>query len=57
MTLKAREYHEGPDAARRFESGLTRVMSVPKDELARREAAWKKARSRKKARAKKTAAV
>jgi hypothetical protein len=40
----AREYHEGPDAARRFESALNHALSVPKAELVKREARWKKAR-------------
>jgi hypothetical protein len=46
--------HEGPDAAKRFESVLGRVLSVSKDELLKREARWKKARKAKKARSKKS---
>jgi hypothetical protein len=38
------EHHEGPDAARRFEDTLGRVLKVSKEELAKREAAYKKAR-------------
>lgn len=56
MTTKAarsspdadREYEQGN--ARRFEATLSRILSVPKDELARREAAYKKARRAKKTR-------
>jgi hypothetical protein len=44
---------EGPDAARRFESVLGRVLTVSKDELTKRETAWKRARKTKKARSKK----
>ena len=56
MTTKrhaAPEFHEGPDAARRFESVLGGMLSVPKDELAKREAAWKRSRKAKKTRSKK----
>jgi hypothetical protein len=45
------EQHEGPDAARRFESTLKRIVSVPKAELVKREAAYKKSRQAKKSRA------
>lgn len=48
------EFHEGPDAAKRFESVMSRLVSVSKDELIKREAAWKKARQRKAARRKKS---
>ena len=46
------EHHEGPEAARRFESTLKRVVSVPKAELVKREAAYQKTRRAKKTRAK-----
>jgi len=36
-----KDYHEGPDASRRAEHTLTRVLTVSKDELAKREAAYK----------------
>jgi hypothetical protein len=39
-----KDFHEGPDAARRFENTLSRVLHVPKDELAKREAAYQKKR-------------
>jgi hypothetical protein len=42
-------HHEGPEAARRFESTLKRIVSVPKAELVKREAAYKKSRRAKKA--------
>ena len=44
---------EGEANARRFEAALSRVLSVSKQELLRREAAYKKARRAKKARRKK----
>lgn len=40
------EYHEGPEAARRFSEGMTRILRVSKDEILRREAAQKKSRSK-----------
>jgi hypothetical protein len=43
------EYQEGPDAARRFEASMNRVLKVSKDELVKREAAYKKSQHRKKA--------
>jgi hypothetical protein len=45
-----RECHEGPEAVRRFANVMTRVLQVSKDELARREAAYKKIRRAKNAR-------
>jgi hypothetical protein len=50
-----REYHEGPEAARRFADALGRVLKVSKSELLKREAAWKRARQRQKRRRAKTA--
>ena len=41
------EYREGPDAARAAESLLQRVLAVPRAELERREAAYKKSRKTK----------
>ncbi len=42
-----------PEAAsRRFESTLTRILSVPKSEIVKREAAYKKSRRAKRARRK-----
>lgn len=38
------EYREGPDAARRFERTLGRLITVSKEELARRDLAHRKAR-------------
>ena len=37
-------YHEGPEAAWRFDYTLRRLISVPKEELAKREAASHKGR-------------
>lgn len=53
MTSKASsrtDVHEGPDAARRFEETMGQVLRVPKDELAKREAAYQAARHSKKPR-------
>ena len=36
------QYPEGPDAARRFDDTLSRVMKVWKEERAKREAAYQK---------------
>jgi hypothetical protein len=47
-------YHEGPEAGQRFDTLLSRLVSAPKDDLAKREAAWKKSRKAKKARSKKS---
>jgi hypothetical protein len=35
--------HEGPEAARRFERTMDRLLSVSKEELAKREAAHQEA--------------
>jgi hypothetical protein len=47
---RSTEQYEGPDASRRFESTLKRIVSVPKAELVKREAAYQKARRGKKTR-------
>lgn len=47
---RERGYHEGPDAAKRMTGLMGRVLSVSKDELARREAAYQKSRKAKKSR-------
>lgn len=44
-------HHEGPEAARRFEHTISHVLTVSKDELTKREAAYKKSRRAKKTRA------
>ncbi len=44
-------YHEGPEAAQRFEGVMKRVIGVSKDELTKREAAYKNSRRAKKTRA------
>jgi hypothetical protein len=36
------ECHEGPEAARRFDEGLRKILSVPHSTLVRREHAYKK---------------
>lgn len=38
------EHGEGPDAARRFEHTMNRLLRVSKDELTKREADYKKSR-------------
>ena len=48
--VRQAEYHEGPTAARRSETTLTRILTLSKEELAKREAAYQKARRAKKAR-------
>ncbi len=45
------EYDSGPSAAKRFGEAVRHILSVPKAELDRREAAYQKARARKKKRA------
>ena len=40
---------EGPEAWQRFTDAVKQVMSVSKDELKRREAAWKRERAKTKA--------
>ena len=40
-------YHEGPRAAEQFESSLRHILSVSKEELARREASYKESRAHK----------
>ena len=47
MALRAKRaavVQEGPDAARRFEGTMDRLLSVSKEELARREAEYHDAR-------------
>jgi hypothetical protein len=39
-----KDYHEGPEAARRAEQTMARILTVSKDELTKREAAYKKSR-------------
>jgi hypothetical protein len=41
---KAAQYDEGPEAAERFKRGLSDVLSVTKEELARREADYNESR-------------
>jgi hypothetical protein len=42
-----KEYREGPEAAKRFERTMSTALKVSKEELAKREAAYQKARTRK----------
>lgn len=44
-------FREGPEAADRFEDTLKRLVNVPRDELAKREATYQKSRAAKKRRA------
>jgi hypothetical protein len=39
-----KDYHEGPEAAGRFERTMGRVLTVSKAELDKREAAYQKSR-------------
>jgi len=39
-----RQYIEGPQAARRFDRAMGQILSVPKDELAKREAEYQESR-------------
>ena len=48
---KLSEHPEGPEAARRFEDTMRRVLRVSKDELTKREVAYQKSRRAKKTRA------
>lgn len=41
------EYHEGSEATWRAEHALSTILSVSKEELARREAAYEKSRKNK----------
>ncbi len=36
------EYHEGPEAFRRFDEGVRQMLSVPRSTIVRRERAYKK---------------
>lgn len=45
---KRTEIQEGPDAARRFEGTMGRLLRVSKEELVRREADYQEARLAKK---------
>lgn len=38
------EYREGPDAAQRFDGTMRRILTVSKDELTKREAAYQKSK-------------
>jgi len=38
------ECHEGPEAARRFTDFVRRLIAVPREEIKKREEAWKKMR-------------
>ena len=44
------EYREGPEAAKKFDDALSRIVKVSKDELAKREAHYQKTEGRKKPR-------
>lgn len=41
---KRADYHEGPEAAWRFEHAMHRLIRVPKEELDRREAEYNESR-------------
>ena len=42
------EYREGTEAAQKFDDTMHRILSVPKAELTKREAAYQKSRRSKK---------
>jgi len=44
VKTREHEYHEGPPAAQRFKETMTRVLSVSKEELQKREAEYQKSR-------------
>jgi hypothetical protein len=44
------EHIEGPEAAKRFDSSMRQIVTVTKEELTRREAAYQKTRHPKKTR-------
>ena len=44
------EYREGAEAAQKFDDSMRRILSVPKAELAKREAAYRKTRQPRKTR-------
>lgn len=44
---KTSVYRAGPEAAKTFDGALRRIVSVPKEELARREATYQKSREHK----------
>lgn len=39
-----KQYREGPEAAEKFDESMRRIISVPKTELVKREAAYQKSR-------------
>jgi hypothetical protein len=43
-------FHHGPEAVQRFEGVMSRVLKVSKDELTKRETAYKKSRRARKSR-------
>lgn len=51
---RSTESDERPAAAQRFERTMRRILSVPKAELVKREAAYQKSRPQKKTRAVRT---
>jgi hypothetical protein len=46
-TRKRAVIHEGPEAAWRFEHSLSRILSVPREELDKREAKYQESRKNK----------
>jgi len=39
-----KDYHEGPEAARRFKEAVQQIIAVPREEYERRHKAWAKTR-------------
>jgi hypothetical protein len=41
-----KEYNEGPEAAKRFDNLVRHVISVPREEIKKRDEEWKKGRKK-----------
>ena len=47
-SMKEREYVEAPEAPQKFDAVMRKILSVSKEELKKREKAWKRKRAKKK---------
>lgn len=54
LPRRSPEFREGPEAASAFQGAMTRILSVSKEELKKREADYLQARSKKKPASKKS---
>jgi hypothetical protein len=43
---QAKEFHEGPEAARRFDALVRKVITVPHSEIQKRHEEWSKMKKR-----------